>query len=97
MAEKMLKLIHINGRPAGTFLLHKTWGIGTKISHFNEIQKLTGVDYKDMVFFDDEARNRDVEQRLGVTFVLVQEETGVNWDVFNRGLELWRKKNNLEK
>lgn len=61
---------------------------GSKIRHFQQIQKKTGLAYHDMVFFDDESRNREVAQ-LGVTFVLVPD--GVNRSIFNRGISDWRK------
>jgi magnesium-dependent phosphatase 1 len=90
LAQKMLSLIHINGKPSANYLTHKTWGVGSKITHFQEIKQLTGVDFEDMVFFDDEMRNRDVQDRLGVTFVLVNE--GVTRQTFDRGIESWRKR-----
>lgn len=42
-----------------------------------------------MLFFDDESRNRDVEQ-LGVMMVLVRD--GVTADVFDRGVADWRRR-----
>lgn len=42
-----------------------------------------------MIFFDDEPRNREVETKLGVTFVLVK--NGTTRKVVEKGLELWRK------
>lgn len=90
VAQQMLNLIHIDGKPSSKYLAHKTWGVGSKIAHFQEIKKLTGVDYKDMVFFDDEMRNRDVQDRLGVTFVLVNE--GVTRQAFDRGIKLWSER-----
>ncbi|KAL9122229.1 MAG: hypothetical protein Q9187_001210, partial [Circinaria calcarea] len=38
---------------------------GDKRMHFSKIQKASGVAYEDMLFFDDEVRNRNVES-LGV-------------------------------
>ncbi|GAA5965426.1 hypothetical protein JCM3765_002375 [Sporobolomyces pararoseus] len=61
---------------------------GSKISHFQELHKKTGIPYSEMVFFDDESRNREVT-KLGVTFVLVS--SGVNRRLFESGLESWRK------
>lgn len=91
VAQKMLNLIHINGKPSSNYLEHKTWGVGSKIAHFREINKLTGIDFEDMVFFDDEMRNREVQDKLGVTFVLVND--GVTRQVFDKGLDLWRERN----
>ncbi|GAA5898842.1 Mg-dependent acid phosphatase [Sporobolomyces salmoneus] len=61
---------------------------GSKITHFQELHKKTGIPYEEMVFFDDESRNREVTN-LGVTFVLVG--NGVNRALFESGLESWRK------
>jgi len=62
---------------------------GSKKSHFRKIQEATGIPYSDMLFFDDEIRNKDVES-LGVTFCLVPD--GVNNRAFEKGLEEWRRR-----
>ncbi|KAL0101430.1 hypothetical protein PUN28_018929 [Cardiocondyla obscurior] len=49
---------------------------GCKVAHFSNIQKSSNVDYKDMIFFDDESRNIVDVGKLGVHAVLVQD--GVN-------------------
>jgi len=46
---------------------------GNKITHFNKIQKATGLRFEDMLFFDDESRNKNVES-LGVHMQLVSEQ-----------------------
>lgn len=46
---------------------------GSKVTHFSKIQKASGVDYKDMIFFDDEHRNIVDVGKLGVTCVLVKD------------------------
>jgi magnesium-dependent phosphatase 1 len=43
---------------------------GNKITHFTKLEKSTGLKYEDMLFFDDESRNRNVES-LGVHMYLV--------------------------
>lgn len=62
--------------------------IGSKMDHFKEIHNESGIDYREMVFFDDESRNREVE-RLGVTFCLVPD--GLNRASFEQGINKWRK------
>ncbi|KAI0268442.1 magnesium-dependent phosphatase-1 [Russula aff. rugulosa BPL654] len=47
----------------------------------------TGIPYSEMLFFDDEMRNSEVES-LGVTFQLVQR--GLDNACFEKGLENWR-------
>ncbi|KAK4058280.1 hypothetical protein OIO90_000437 [Microbotryomycetes sp. JL221] len=61
---------------------------GSKLNHFKTIHEDTGIAYDEMLFFDDESRNKEVT-RLGVTFVLVRD--GVNRKLFESGLEAWRK------
>ncbi|GAA6002024.1 hypothetical protein JCM10207_003043 [Rhodosporidiobolus poonsookiae] len=62
---------------------------GSKMEHFREIHQKTGVAYEDMLFFDDESRNREVK-KLGVEFVLVPNE-GTTLQLFETGLAAWRK------
>ncbi|KAL2887078.1 Magnesium-dependent phosphatase 1 [Ceratocystis lukuohia] len=58
----------------------------SKIAHFEALAKKTGVKFEDMLFFDDENRNREVES-LGVTMKLVRD--GVTWDEIEKGVEAW--------
>ncbi len=52
----------------------------SKLVHFAKLREAFGVDYSEMVFFDDEYRNiREVSQ-LGVACEYL-EEYGVTWDV----------------
>ncbi|KAJ7060483.1 magnesium-dependent phosphatase-1 [Mycena amicta] len=59
---------------------------GSKIAHFRALQDKTGIPYEEMLFFDDESRNREVE-RLGVTFYLTPD--GVSNGVFEAGVKTW--------
>ncbi|KAL1652231.1 hypothetical protein SLS58_000358 [Diplodia intermedia] len=63
---------------------------GSKTTHFAKIHEASGIEYEDMLFFDDEARNRNVET-LGVVMCLIRD--GVTRDEVDRGVELWRKRN----
>lgn len=47
-----------------------------------------------MLFFDDEARNRNVETELGVTFYLVRD--GMTRDEIDKGVLAWRKRNGIK-
>lgn len=47
-----------------------------------------------MLFFDDEARNRNVETELGVTFCLVRD--GVTRDEVDKGVWAWRRRNGVK-
>ena len=65
-----------------------------KTQHFARIHQASGVAYEDMLFFDDEARNRNVETELGVTFCLVRD--GMTRDEVDRGVRAWRKRNGVK-
>ncbi|CAH0025924.1 unnamed protein product [Clonostachys rhizophaga] len=62
---------------------------GSKVRHMEALQRRTGVAYEDMLFFDDETRNRDTET-LGVTMHLVSE--GVSWGAVADGIQEWRRR-----
>ncbi|KAK9388823.1 magnesium-dependent phosphatase-1 [Lipomyces mesembrius] len=88
VAKKMLSLLHVGGtRAIDLFDVLEIYP-GSKITHFNFIQKQTGIEYHDMLFFDDETRNKEVEHRLGVKFMFVTE--GVTWNLYHQAIEEWR-------
>ncbi|OTB06024.1 hypothetical protein M426DRAFT_319386 [Hypoxylon sp. CI-4A] len=61
----------------------------SKIRHFEALAKKTGIAHTEMLFFDDESRNRDTES-LGVTMWLVRD--GVTWSEVEKGIEEWRRR-----
>lgn len=63
---------------------------GSKTAHFAKLREAAGLPYEEMLFFDDEARNRNVET-LGVVMWLVRD--GVSREEVDRGVESWRKRN----
>ncbi|PWN47777.1 magnesium-dependent phosphatase-1 [Violaceomyces palustris] len=64
---------------------------GSKIAHFKQIQKDSGVEYEDMIFFDDESRNAEVSTKLGVHFVQIG-ASGTDLSTFEKGIKSWRSK-----
>lgn len=60
---------------------------GTKLRHFEVIAKRTGIPFSQMLFFDDERPNLEVES-LGVTMRLIRD--GLTWEELERGIEQWR-------
>ncbi|PKS07325.1 hypothetical protein jhhlp_005927 [Lomentospora prolificans] len=62
---------------------------GSKIRHFETLHRKTGIAYDEMLFFDDESRNRDVES-LGVTMWLVRD--GMTWSELEDGVKEWRRR-----
>ncbi|KAI1793683.1 magnesium-dependent phosphatase-1 [Ganoderma leucocontextum] len=79
--------------PAVQFFDHLEIYPGSKIKHFKQLHKQTGLPYSEMLFFDDEHRNKEVES-LGVTFCLVP--SGVNDRSFEQGLAEWRRRHPVE-
>ncbi|KAI1151677.1 magnesium-dependent phosphatase [Nemania diffusa] len=65
----------------------------SKIRHFEALHKRTGIPYAEMLFFDDERRNRDAET-LGVTMWLVRD--GVSWAEVESGILEWRRRKGVE-
>lgn len=63
---------------------------GSKIRHFERLHATTQLPYEEMVFYDDEARNRDTE-KLGVVMWLVRD--GVSAREVDEGVRSWRKRN----
>lgn len=103
LARDLLKMLHLpavadaglKGRRAGDVF---DGGMeiypGSKIKHFETLQKRTGIKYEDMLFFDDESRNMETE-KLGVTMRLVRD--GVTWGEIEKGVEEWRKRRGYKK
>ncbi|KAF2193757.1 magnesium-dependent phosphatase-1 [Zopfia rhizophila CBS 207.26] len=63
---------------------------GSKTSHFERIHRESGIEYEEMLFFDDENRNKNVEV-LGVMMWLVRD--GVTREEMDAGVRSWRKRN----
>lgn len=63
---------------------------GDKRTHFRKLHQVTQVPYEEMLFFDDEARNKNVEE-LGVVMQLVRD--GVTRGEVDRGVQAWRRRN----
>ncbi|KAK3675975.1 hypothetical protein LTR78_004167 [Recurvomyces mirabilis] len=94
LARQMLSMLSIPGtevRKASDMFGYSEIYPGSKTTHFQRIQKASGVPYAEMLFFDDESRNKNVET-LGVVMQLVRD--GVTRGEIDRGVELWRKRNN---
>lgn len=64
---------------------------GNKQTHFERIHRDSGIAYEEMLFFDDESRNKNVEV-LGVVMQLVRD--GVTMDEIDEGVQSWRKRHN---
>ncbi|KAJ7511412.1 magnesium-dependent phosphatase-1 [Mycena galericulata] len=64
-----------------------------KTEHFKRIHKWSKHDYSDMVLFDDESANNIVQDELvqGVHVVNCFPEKGLTWEIYEQGIERWRK------
>ncbi|KAK7000384.1 acid phosphatase-domain-containing protein [Favolaschia claudopus] len=68
----------------------------SKINHFARIQTYTAqsgeqIDFSDMLLFDDDPKNREVEITFGVTFKTIQKGKGLTWKSYQEGLAVWRR------
>ena len=94
LGREMLKLLKIPGpstssnRAIDAFDYLQIYP-GNKTTHFERIHRESGVEYEDMLFFDDESRNKNVEV-LGVTMQLVRD--GVTRNEIDNGVKSWRKR-----
>ena len=93
----MLRLLHVpdaegKKRKSIDYFDHLEIYPGSKITHFVKLQKATGLRYEDMLFFDDESRNRNVES-LGVHMHLVRD--GVSRAEIDSGIREWRARHGL--
>ncbi|CAB4386174.1 unnamed protein product [Rhizophagus irregularis] len=52
----------------------------SKVNHFSSLHAITGIPYDEMIFFDDEMRNKEVNYKLGVHFVYVPD--GMTYELF---------------
>ena len=89
-ALTMLKIPGTSSRHALGMFDHLEIYPGDKKTHFAKLQKKSGLEYEEMLFFDDESRNKNVET-LGVVMQLVK--NGMSKQEVDRGVEAWRKKN----
>jgi magnesium-dependent phosphatase 1 len=61
---------------------------GSKIKHFTALSQKSGIACHEMLFFDDEARNREVT-KLGVHFVKVNTTIGITLFQFENALHTY--------
>ncbi|QDZ25391.1 magnesium-dependent phosphatase [Chloropicon primus] len=63
---------------------------GSKQGHFAELKRRTGIEYEEMVFFDNERWNITEVKKLGVT--CVHTPNGMQAGQFEKGLALYAEK-----
>ena len=95
LANELLAQLHIQpaNKRALDFFDYMQMFPGDKKQHFAKLHKSSGVKYEEMLFFDDEVRNRNVES-LGVVMCLVRD--GVTKVEIDRGVRDWRRQKGRE-
>lgn len=68
---------------------------GSKIKHFKSLSEKSGIPCHEMLFFDDERRNREVT-KLGVHFVLVDTRTGITPLQFENALHTFAENSGVK-
>lgn len=94
LGREMLKLLKIPSATGSSsraidYFDHLQIYPGNKTTHFERIHRDSGIEFEEMLFFDDESRNKNVEV-LGVTMRLVRD--GVTRDEIDEGVKAWRKR-----
>eukprot|EP00927_Polykrikos_kofoidii_P057586 TRINITY_DN51736_c0_g1_i1.p1 TRINITY_DN51736_c0_g1~~TRINITY_DN51736_c0_g1_i1.p1 ORF type:complete len:406 (-),score=62.18 TRINITY_DN51736_c0_g1_i1:26-1180(-) len=63
---------------------------GSKREHLTNLARASGVDFADMLFFDDNRNNVAVARRLGVVVQEVSPLEGLTFEAFRKGIVAWR-------
>lgn len=82
--ECMDKMV-INGKRLVEYIDAKEVHKGDKAGHFRSISRALGVDFSEMIFFDDQHYNLETVSKLGVTTYFVP-EGGVTREVWEKML-----------
>jgi magnesium-dependent phosphatase 1 len=74
------------------FHAYGSGGQNNKLLHFTNIRNVSGIDFPNMVFFDDNNRNVAHAETLGIISILLTMQTGLTWDAIDNVLRRWRAK-----
>ncbi|KAJ3552991.1 hypothetical protein NM688_g3854 [Phlebia brevispora] len=61
-----------------------------RTAHFKRIHGWSKYDYADMVLFDDDPAD-NVQQELGIVHIC-SAQTGLTWETYSAGIELWQRR-----
>jgi magnesium-dependent phosphatase 1 len=96
VVREMLRLLIIQpaGQSAMSFFDSLQIIPGSKAVHVQRLHEQVGTEYSEMIFFDDEARNKNVERELGVFTYLVRD--GVTIEVIEEAVKEWRRRRSID-
>lgn len=95
IAQELLSLLHIGGKPAITYFHSLQWGQGSKVKHISkaaeDLRLQSALQEGHFMLFDDELRNRDVGS-INCHFAYVYDENqGLTRSIFISELKKWSK------
>lgn len=61
-----------------------------KLVHFNNLKSQSGIDFPNMVFFDDNRYNTSHAESIGIISILLFQATGLTWDTVKNVVDRWR-------
>ncbi len=70
-----------------SYFKHREIYPGSKLTHFHNFKTKIQLNYNQILFFDDEQRNVDDIQPLGVLTILIDREIGVTSNVVNDAIK----------
>lgn len=65
---------------------------GCKITHFRQMKKDSGIEFEDMIFFDNENRNIKDVSSLGVICIFVDSYQGVTKKDVEKALKIYQER-----
>jgi magnesium-dependent phosphatase 1 len=74
------------------FHAYSSGGSNNKLRHFTAIQSATGLNFTDMVFFDDGPINVTHAESIGIISILLKQVTGLTWDAIDDVVGRWRER-----
>lgn len=81
-ARQLIELLELSQR----FAFQEIYP-SSKLRHFAALQAVSEVNYRNMIFFDDEPRNTREVSTLGVSCIDVPD--GLTWELFLQSLHSW--------